>query len=95
MSKAVLSMPVPEHVRAMQQLERSLAYEHCLGVLNAYCVVRENEDGEEAFNTADLGRSRDVVNEAVRYLDWRGLLLRGVADPRWAVVLDEDEEEPR
>jgi hypothetical protein len=32
-----------------------------------------------------------MIQEAVRYLEWRGLLVRDDAEPHWVRVLDEDD----
>lgn len=91
----VVEMQPRDGSARMRVLERSLAYEHCLGVLNGHCASAENEHGEECFDLESASPSSDIralLNDVVRYLEWRGLLERNAKDPRWVIVHDEDPE---
>jgi hypothetical protein len=79
----------------MHRMERKLAYEHCVAVLNAYCMARGGRDRD--FNLSDAiaqgEDAREMVEEAVAYLDWRELLRRDAKVPGLVTVLDEDKIE--
>jgi hypothetical protein len=78
-------------------MEQKLAYEHCVAVLNAYCRAADNEDGETAFDLSSADNAdeatRSVVTDAVRYLEWRGLLERGSKTPGWAMVAPHENQQ--
>jgi len=92
--RCVVEMAPRDTSVLMRELEQSLAYEYSSDVLRSYCASYENEDGQECFDLKTpwlTGEMQSELNEAVRYLEWRGLLLHGQKDPRFAIVLDEDE----
>jgi hypothetical protein len=79
----------------MHRMERKLAYEHCVAVLNAYCRMAFAKDELTFLNLAGSGDEAvgEIVTEAIGYLEWRGLLERDAKDPRLAAILDEDKIE--
>lgn len=98
MPRSVVEMAPRDTSVLMRELEQSLAYEYASDVLRSFCASYENEDGQECFDLKTpwlTGDMQSELNEAARYLDWRGLLAHGEKDPRFVVVLDEDEAQPK
>lgn len=97
--RSVVEMEPRDTTVLMRELERSLAYEYAVGVLRSYCASYENAEGQECFDLKTPWLTGDMQGElqvAARYLEWRGLLLRGAKDgeERFAIVLDEEEAFP-
>lgn len=60
------------HIAKMQELERGLAYEFASSVISTNCAVVDDASGaDDAYDTYNVEpEDREVVDEALRYLEW-------------------------
>lgn len=77
----------------MHRMERRLAYEHCVAVLNAYVLHGVSREFRLSEICLDDEAARAILEEAVRYLQWRGLLACAAGTSDLCELLDEDESE--
>ena len=79
----------------MRKLEAGLAYEHAVSLIESSCTRVDDPTPAAVTNVYDLGdvdpEAADSVKEAADYLDWRGLLERGISDQNHVTILDECE----
>lgn len=75
----------------MRKLERSLAYEFASQILTGNCrpVGPKGEDWWDTTNVNEL--ASDDFEEAMRYLDFRGVLDRHPVESGWVSLRDESE----
>jgi hypothetical protein len=83
----------------MRVLERSLAFEQAQQFAESVSNPVEPEGADDArdwFDLTDSSRAEDeahLLDEALEYLTWRGLLLRHDANPNIIAIRDEHEAE--
>ncbi len=85
----------PATDQRMRALERSLAYEYAVSVIDGNCLALPDL-GLDHYHlgsiSGDDAGSMIVTLEAVSYLAWRGLIQRHGKNPDWIGILDEWEE---
>jgi hypothetical protein len=80
----------------MHELERSLAYEFAVSVIDSHSLAATIAGKVEISDAHDVTPREgddysDLVAEAVRYLDWRGLIERSTDNPNVIWIRDESE----
>lgn len=86
-------------IQTLQELERSLAFEHCVSVINTYGVAVDDDDcclEDECRDWHDMtsalaGDDAIAIRECLTYLEWRGLLLRAAHNSDIISIKDEHE----
>lgn len=92
----VLQDAAAEVAQKMRVLEASLAFEHASSTIECNCVAIDTPDGcddcREWYDIAACNPdAADCIEEAVKYLAWRELLVRHAANPNQVAVKDEHE----
>ena len=76
----------------MRGLERSMAYEYAVSTIDGLCLELPDL-GLDHYHLGSIPEDDegDQAREAVRYLEWRGLIQRHEKNPEWVGILDECE----
>ena len=69
----------------MRDLERSMAYEHASGIIDG-----ESYSKPDGWMEVDIEGEVEIF-DAVRYLEWRGLVERHAQHSNWIKVREESE----
>lgn len=78
-------------------LGHGIAYDAACSVIECHCVKVDGCDISQGFDWWDVTPEvvdeygRDGVEEGVRYLGMRGLIVRHAANPNWVQLQDESE----
>ena len=75
-------------------LERGMAYDHAASTIDSNCTpALADEDSDEFADWFDLrdANAQEAVDEAVRYLESRGLLEHHASDSNIVCIRDESE----
>jgi len=76
----------------MRGIEMTFAYERAVGIIESSCLVVEQADEfQDGWYDLDSVDTNIDIEDEVRYLDSRRLLLHHPEHPRWVVLCDEGE----